>query len=167
MPKKVGEKVKFVQEKLTKGTWGYVVGAPNDQTETKAQIPGDGSGAAAANAAAHAALSGTRSQTPYAQGYGQQQMPIASGYTGTSHGQQGMMNLPVPAQTGFQPPYTYGQDLQQAAQMGFNPAMQGQSQTHGYGPPPAAPEFGYAQKVPDGYPPPPLGGGYEGMRRWG
>ncbi|KAF1844718.1 uncharacterized protein K460DRAFT_310573, partial [Cucurbitaria berberidis CBS 394.84] len=31
MPKGVGDKVKFVKEKLKEGTWGYTLGAPNDK----------------------------------------------------------------------------------------------------------------------------------------
>ncbi|KAF2633471.1 hypothetical protein BU25DRAFT_486563 [Macroventuria anomochaeta] len=170
MPDKIAEKVKFVQEKLTKGTWGYVVGAPGD--EPKAVPAGDGSGAASANAAAHAALSGTAAgvQNAYAQGYGQQQMSMASG-----HGQQGMMNLPAASPATYYPqqpqPYAQGQ---QGGQMNMAPAVYHQGQTNGYGqgqangyghsvPPP---EYGYAQQMPGGYPPTPQEGHAQMRRQW-
>jgi hypothetical protein len=174
MPDKMAERVKFVQEKLTKGTWGYVVGAPGD--ETKAVAAGDGSGAASANAAAHAAFpyAGAGMQKAYAQGYGQQQMP--NGYTG--HGQQGMINLPAPSSTAYyaQQPQPYAQGQQQGGQVGgqvgVDPAMYhqgqangyGQGQAHGYGRGVPVPEYGYAQQMPGGYPPTPQEG-YAQMRR--
>ena len=174
MPDKIAEKVKFVQDKLTKGTWGYVVGAPGD--ESKAIPAGDGSGAASANAAAHAAFSGTGAglQSAYTQGYGQQQMPMAHGYAG--HGQQGMMNLPTPSLANYYPqqpqPYTQGQ--QQGRQLGMDPAVyrqgqasghgQGQAGGYGHGVPP--PEYGYAQQMPGGYPPTPQEGHVHMRRQW-
>lgn len=154
MPDKIAEKVKFVQDKLTKGTWGYVVGAPTEETKTT-QVEA-GSGAATANAAAHAAFAGTGGglQNAYAQGYGQQQMPMASGY---GHGQQGMMNLPVSTPQNYHPvqPRPYAQGHQQGEQMGMGPPAyhtqppveygQGQSGGRGHGIPP--PGYGYAPSV--------------------
>ena len=148
MPDKIAEKVKFVQEKLTKGTWGYVVGAPG--SETKTVVAGDDSGAASANAAAHAAFPGEGAQSAYAQGYGQQQMQMgAVGYAG--HGQQGMMNLPVRSPTNYFPPQAYAQDQQQGGQTGMDPSVYqqghvngyGQGQPNGYGPSVPPPEYGY------------------------
>lgn len=132
MPDRIAEKVKFVLQKLTKGTWGYIVGAPGD--EAKAVPAGNGSGAATANAAAHAAVSGigAGAQSAYQQGYGQQ-APIASGHA--SHGQQGTMFLPTPQQTSYysQQPQAYAQDQQQSTQIGMDPAMYRQGQGNGYG----------------------------------
>jgi hypothetical protein len=168
MPDKIAEKVKFVQEKLTKGTWGYIVGAPGN--EAKVMPAGDGSGAASANAAAHAAFAGTAAgaQNAYQQGYGQQQMPYAA------HGQQGMMNLPVPQQASYysQQPQTYAQGQQQGTQMGMDPAVyqgqaggygQGQVNGYGHGVPPT--EYGYAQQIPGEFPSTPREG-YAQRQQW-
>ncbi|KAF3053714.1 hypothetical protein E8E11_011644 [Didymella keratinophila] len=174
MPDKVAKKVKFVKEKLTKGTWGFIVGAPND--EAKAVPAGDGSGAASANAAAHAAFSDTAAgvQSAYQQGYGQQQMPV-NGYRG--HGQQGMMNLPNSQQANYYPqqPQAYAQGQQLNQQMGIDPAMYPQSQANGYAPaqghgygqgvPP--PDHGYAQQIPGGFPSTPQAGYAQmGRQQW-
>lgn len=176
MPDKIAEKVKFVQDKLTKGTWGYVVGAPGD--ETKAVPVGDGSGAASANAAAHAAFTGTGTgaglQNAYAQGYGQQQIPMAKGYAG--HGQQGMMSLPVPSPATYHTPQpqAYAQGYHQGPQAAGTLAYQQgdmsgheQGYANGYGlgvPPPLG--YGQAEQMPGGYPPTPQEG-YAQMRgRW-
>jgi hypothetical protein len=166
MPEKVEEKVKFVQEKLAKGTWGYVVGAPNDYSESGAKTSGDGNGAASANAAAHAAFSGAGTQSAYAQGYGQQQMQTgATGYA--SHGQQGMMNLPIPSSAGIYPPQPYGEGHQQGMPMGVDPAVYMQGQANGYGQVVLPPEYGYASQMPEGYPQTPGGGGHEQIgRQW-
>lgn len=190
MPDGIAKKVKFVQEKLTKGTWGYVVGAPSDETNT---VPAEhGSGAASANAAAHAAFSGTGAgvQSAYAQGYGQQQMPTVNGYTG--HGQQGMMNLPAPSPANYhaQQLHPYVQSQQQDMQAGVTSAVYhqdltdrygqgaangygqgqaigyGQSQTHGYGHSIPPPEYGYTQQVPGEYPSTPQEGYSQMRRQW-
>ena len=167
MPDKIAEKVKFVKEKLTKGTWGFIVGAPNDDAKA-VPVGGDGSGAASANAAAHAAFSGTAG----VQSAWQQQMPYAG------HGQQGMMNLPVPQQGSYHPqqPQAYTQGQQQGAQMAMDPGMYHQSQTngyavaqgHGYGqgvPPPI--DHGHAQQMPGGFPPTPQAGYAQmGRQQW-
>lgn len=171
MPDKIAEKVKFVKEKLTKGTWGFIVGAPND--ETRAVPTSDGSGAASANAAAHAAFSVTANgvQGAYQQGYGQQQMPYAG------HGQQGMMNLPVPQQGGFysQQPQAYAQGQQHNTQVAIDPAMyhQGQAnvyaaaQGHGCGQSGPPPGHGYAQQMPGGLPSTPQAGYAQiGRQQW-
>ncbi|KAF1926582.1 uncharacterized protein M421DRAFT_422561 [Didymella exigua CBS 183.55] len=168
MPDKIAEKVKFVQEKLTKGTWGYVVGAPGD--EAKAVPAGDGSGAASANAAAHAAFSGAGTGA-YQQGYGQQRVLMTNGYAG--HGQQGMMELPVPQQANYYPqkPQAYAQSQRQGGQIGLGPAVhqghasahgQGHANGYGHGVPP--PEYRHAQQVPGGYLPTPQDGSLQ-MRR--
>jgi hypothetical protein len=167
MPSKVGEKVKFVQEKLTKGTWGYVVGAPNTESGAEAKTSSDGSGAASANAAAHAAFTGAGASSAYAQGYGQQQMQMgANGYVG--HGQQGMMNLPTPASGRFLPPQSYEQSQQSSGHVGVDPRMYahgqvngyGQAQADGYGQGVPSPGYGYAPQVPGGYPSPVQTGAY-------
>ncbi|KAJ4990603.1 hypothetical protein SVAN01_03834 [Stagonosporopsis vannaccii] len=162
MPDDISKKVKFVQDKLTKGTWGYVVGAP--RSETNAVLVDDGSGAASANAAAHAAVAGTSTgaglQNAYAQVYGQQQMPMANGYAG--HGQQGMMKLPVSSLESYpQQPQPYAPTHQQIAQLAMNPAayQQGnvngyvQGHVNGYGHS-VPPSLGYdqAQQMPGRYP---------------
>lgn len=131
-PDNITEKVKYVQDKLTKGTWGYVVGAPGEQS--KAVPAGDGSGAASANTAARAAFSGTGTgpQNMHAQEYGQQQIPMANGYG--SHGQHGMMNLPVPSPASYHPqqPQPYAQGHQQGVLNGYGhgvpPSAYGNSQ---------------------------------------
>lgn len=150
MPAKVGEKVKFVQEKLTKGTWGYVVGAPNDGAESAAKTASDGNGAASANAAAHAAFAGTGVKNAYAQGYGQMQMG-AGEFVG--HGQQGMMNLPAQTPVGFYSPRPYEQDQQQSVPMGMDPAVYARGQA-------------YAPDMPGGYPPTPQTGYAQMGRQW-
>lgn len=169
MPDKIAEKVRFVQEKLTKGTWGYVVGAPGD--ETKAAPADDGSGAASANAAAHAAFAGAGSglQNAYAQGYGQQQMPMANGYAG--HGQQGMMNLPVSSAASYhsQQSQPYTQGYQQGAQVVTHPAVYqnghengyGQGQVNGY-----RPGYGRTHQMPGRYPQTPQQGYAQMKGRW-
>lgn len=171
MPDKIAEKVKFVKEKLTKGTWGFIVGAPNDAAKV-VSVGGDGSGAASANAAAHAAFSGTASgvQSAYQQSYSQQQMPYAG------HGQQGMMNLPIPQQGAYYPqqPQAYAQSQQQGAQMPTDPAMyhQGQMngnappQGHGYGQGLPPPDRGYAQQMPGGFPLTPQAGYAQMGQQW-
>jgi hypothetical protein len=168
MPGKIAEKVEFVKAKLTKGTWGYIVGAPSD--EAKAVPAGDGSGAASANAAAHAAFSDTAAavQSAYQQGYGQQQMPYAG------HGQQGMMNLPVLQQGSYysQQPQAYAQGQQQGAQMAVDPTLYHRGQTSGYAPAQghgyeqgvSSPDHGYAQQMPGGFLPTPQAG-YAQVRR--
>ena len=167
MPGKIAEKVKFVQDKFTKGTWGYVVGAPGDETKAVPKAaPATGvSEAANANAAALAAYPRAESgfQNAYAQGYGQQQLPVGATYGQGQQGMQGMMNLPTPAPQQYQPvqpqPYAQGQ---QGNQLGTGPPGQyaapmngyGQGQASGYGqavPPPQG--FGYAQQMPGGGPP--------------
>lgn len=157
MPDKLAEKVKFVKAKLTRGTWGYIVGAPNE--EAQAVPAGDGSGAASANAAAHAAYSGAAAglQNAYQQGYGQQ-MP----YAGHGHGQQGMMNLPIPQQGNYyhQQLPAHAQGQQQGAQMAVDPAIyhQGQAsgyapaQGHGYGHGAPPHDHGHAQQMLGGFP---------------
>lgn len=173
MPDKIAKKVKFVQDKLTKGTWGYVVGAPGD--ETKAVPVDDVSGAASANTAAHAAFGGTGTgaglENAYAQCYGLQQMPMANGYAG--HGQQGMMNLPVPSQATFQPqqPQIYTQGYQLGEQEAVTSAayqqgnVNGHTQSYGNGVPPPL-GYGQAQPMPGGYPPTPVEGYAQRRGRW-
>ncbi|KAF9701076.1 hypothetical protein EKO04_000235 [Ascochyta lentis] len=162
MPDKVAEKVKFVQEKLTKGTWGYVVGAPGD--ETKVVAADNGSGAASANAAAHAAFAGA-GQNAYTQGSAQHQMQMGSnGYA--SHGQQGMMNLPASSPVNHYLPQAFAQGQQPSGQMGMESPMyhqgsgngygQGHANGHGYGVP--LPEHGHAPQMPGGYPSTPQAG---------
>ncbi|KZM20832.1 uncharacterized protein EKO05_0008754 [Ascochyta rabiei] len=175
MPDKIAEKVKFVQEKLTKGTWGYVVGAPGD--ETKAAPVDNGSGAASANAAAHAAFAGV-GQNAYEQGSGQHQMQMGSNQMGSngyaSHEQQGMMNLPTYAPENPYPPQASAQDQQPSGQMGIEPAMYHQGPGNGYGqiyagygqgaPPP--PEHKCAPQMAGGYPSTPQRGYAQVQSQW-
>ncbi|KAF3002998.1 hypothetical protein E8E13_005561 [Curvularia kusanoi] len=152
MPSKIAEKVKFVQDKLTKGTWGYVVGAPGD--EAKAVPVEKGSDAANANAAANAAypVTGAGLQNAYAHGYGQQQMPLGPAY---GHGQQNM-NLPMPPSQNFAPvqPQQYAQS-QQGGQPVVGPVGQhavpmngyGQGQVHGYAHGVPQQGYGYARQT--------------------
>lgn len=77
MPKGVGEKVKFVTEKLKKGTWGYALDAAADSTKTA------GMGNSAAT------LEPNRTYG-FGQGYGAGQTMGTFGYTGQSQ-QHGMM----------------------------------------------------------------------------
>ena len=177
MPAKIAEKVKYVQDKLTKGTWGYVVGAPGDETKAvpkAAPAPGV-SEAANANAAALAAYprAGAGMQNAYAQGYGQQQLPMGTTYGQGQQVTQGMMNLPAPAPQQYQPvqpqpvqpqPYAQGQ---QGNQLGTGPPGQyvapmngyGQGQASGYGPVLPPPQgFGYAQQISSERPPAPKHG---------
>lgn len=158
MPGGIAGKVEFVKAKLTKGTWGYIVGAPNEGAKTVAA--GDGSGAASANAAAHVALSDTAAgmQNACQQDYGQQ-VP----YAGPGYGQQGMMNLPLLQQGCY---YHQLAGQQQGAQMAGDPPMyrQGQmngyapAQEHGYGDGVPPPDHGHAQQMPGGFPVTPQAG---------
>lgn len=158
MPDKIADKVKFVHEKLTRGTWGYVVGAPCD--ERKAAAAGDGSGAASANAAAHAAFAGT-GQNAYAEGHGQQQKQMPSGYTG--HGQQGMMNLPTTSLLDHFTAQPFVQAQQTGGQMAMQPTRyhpgqasgyeQGHANVYRHGMP--SPGYGYESQRPGSYPPTP------------
>jgi hypothetical protein len=162
MPGKIAERVKFVQDKLTKGTWGYVVGAPGD--ETKAVPVTGGSEAANANAAALAAYprAGAGLQNTYAQGYGQQQVPMGTTYGQGQQATQGMMNLLTHAPQQYQPvqPQQYVQG-QQGNQLGTGPPGQyaapmngyGQGQASGYGQVVLPQGFGYAQQIPSAGPP--------------
>lgn len=170
MPDQIAEKVKFVQEKLTKGTWGYVVGAPGEETNVAAAA-GDDSGAASANAAAHAAFAGA-GQNAHTQGYGQQQMQMPSGYTG--HGQQGMMNLPQVPAANYQSLHPFAQGQPPNRHVGVEPAMyqQGlangyaQGQPNGYRHSVNPLEYGHASQMPGGYPPTPQEGYAQVKTQW-
>jgi hypothetical protein len=138
MPKSVEEKVKFVREKLTRGTWGYAMGAPADSTVRAEGKDGGLSDAAKANAAAVQAYGAGGVQ------YGQVQPQ--SQYAAPVYGSQQHMGYGAP-QGVMAPPNSpgMGQPLPQNMPLGGNPAVvYGQQQG---GPPPG---FGQ-QRVENAY----------------
>lgn len=179
MPKTVEDKVKFVREKLNKGTWGCSVGGGKENGESDGGR-GDGvSDAARANQEAIKAYGAGGNQYGQPQmGYGgqqQQQQTCGMGFGhqqptyGTQQGMTAPPNSPGQPQMGMYVPPQRGQGQGQA--YGVPPGYC--TQNHGYGQPRMV-DAGYAQSQGVGGgsyagPPPPLrqpsrgggrGGGY-------
>lgn len=136
LPSGVDSKVKFVREKLTQGTWGYVVGAPGDGT-VNAMNPGGGYTSPAARDYVAQRIMG--------EGYGPQQM--VQGQPQLSPGQ---MMHPVVYPHGRQdvPPAAFQKSQPHAQTLGFH---QNNPQTHAY----AIPPLPYTHAMNYACPPPP------------
>ncbi|KAH8716948.1 hypothetical protein GQ44DRAFT_395418 [Phaeosphaeriaceae sp. PMI808] len=135
VPDGVDGKVRFVKEKLTKGTWAQVIGSSANESGGKGGREAGMSGQARANADAvkmYGAGGNRYGQVRYVDqhpmGYGQQQQQYM-GQPGYGAAQQGYA-VPQNYQSGGQPQVNAYQG--QYPQQGFGQGYNGTAQAHGY-----------------------------------
>ncbi|CAO2648433.1 Nn.00g077000.m01.CDS01 [Neocucurbitaria sp. VM-36] len=135
MPRGVGEKVKFVKEKLREGTWGYALGAaPADATKYGSTAAATTPAAIASGGTNTAAMAEPNRTYGFGQGYGAGQTMGMYGYGGAEQ-QQGAM-APAPSLQGaghMQHVQAQPQGIGTAGMGMVDPAMYAQGQGYGYG----------------------------------